>query len=72
MYNSSLCGVNPRKTHGIAMAVCVDCKKHLKILVEPEEEDEDEVMVAASSANTGCWVDDDVQLQCGCHFHWSV
>ena len=54
------------------MAVCVTCQKPLTLYIEPEEGDEDETMGGSASANTGSYVDDDVQLQCGCHFHWSV
>jgi hypothetical protein len=48
------------------MAGCVACSKALTLDIEPEEEE------AGSSASNGSYVDDDVQLQCGCHFHWSV
>ena len=54
------------------MAVCVTCQKPLTLYIEPEEGDEDETMGGSASANTGSYVDDDVQLQCGCHFRWSV
>jgi len=53
------------------MALCVACQKPLTLLIEPEEEDEDESM-GGSSVDAGSYVDDDVQLECGCHFHWSV
>lgn len=49
------------------MAGCVACSKPLTLYIEYDEED-----AGSSSANTGSYVDDDVQLQCGCHFHWSV
>ena len=54
------------------MAVCVACQKPLTLYIEAGEEDDDETMGGSASANTGSYVDDDVQLQCGCHFHWSV
>lgn len=54
------------------MAKCVACHQRLTLYVEPDEEDDEETMGGSSSANTGSYVDDDVQLQCGCHFHWSV
>ena len=59
------------------MAACVACHKALVLYLDPEEEDgeedeEDEAMEGSASANPGSYVDDDVQLQCGCHFHWSV
>ncbi len=55
-----------------AMAKCVACHKPLTLFIEPDEDDGDETMEGSASANTGSYVDDDVQLQCGCHFHWSV
>jgi len=55
-----------------AMATCVTCQKPLTLYIEPEDDDEDERMVSGSSANAGSYVDDDVEMQCGCHFHWSV
>lgn len=54
------------------MAKCVACHRPLTLYIEPDEEDEDETMGGSASANTGTYVDDDVQLQCGCHFHWFV
>ncbi len=54
------------------MATCVTCQTPLTLYIEPEEEDEDKHMVSGPSADAGSYVDDDVQLQCGCHFHWSV
>ena len=54
------------------MAKCVTCHKPLILDIELDEDDEDETMGGSASANTGSYVDDDVQLQCGCHFHWSV
>lgn len=54
------------------MTVCVACQNPLTLYIEPGEEDEDETLGGSASANTGSYVDDDVQLQCGCHFHWSV
>ena len=59
------------------MALCVACNKPLTLFIESAEEDEEmETMEGSASANTGSntgsYVDDDLQLQCGCHFHWSV
>ena len=54
------------------MAECVTCHKPLTLYIEPDDIDEVELTGATVSADTGSHVDDDVQLQCGCHFHWSV
>ena len=55
------------------MALCVACNKPLTLFIESAEEDEEmETMEGSASANTSSYVDDDLQLQCGCHFHWSV
>lgn len=55
------------------MALCVACDKPLTLSIESVKEDEEmETMEGSVSANTGSYVDDDLQLQCGCHFHWSV
>ena len=53
------------------MAACVSCEKPLTLLIEHDEDDEDQSM-GDPSINAGSYVDDDVQLNCGCHFHWSV
>ena len=61
-----------RKAIG-TMALCVACQKALTLFIESAEEDEEmETMEGSASANAGSYVDDDLQLQCGCHFHWSV
>ena len=52
------------------ITACVSCKKALILFIEPEEDDE--TMVESSSTNRPTHVDDDVHMQCGCHFHWSV
>ena len=55
------------------MALCVACNKALTLYIEPAEEDEEmEAMGGSASVDKGSYVDDDVQLQCGCHFHWFV
>lgn len=68
----SLLETAPHLKDSAAMALCVTCQKPLTLYIEPDEEDEDEGMGNESSANAGSYVDDDVRLQCGCHFHWSV
>ena len=53
--------------------MCVACHKTLILYIDSAEEDEEgEDMESSASANARSYVDDDVQLQCGCHFHWSV
>ena len=56
----------------VTMAQCVACHHPLTLYIEHDEEEEDETMGGSTIMNTGSYVDDDVQLQCGCHFHWSV
>jgi hypothetical protein len=55
------------------MSVCVSCNKPLEVEIDNEEEDDYEQ--AGSSSGKGPapepeTVPDDVQLTCGCHFHW--
>ena len=54
------------------MAACVTCEKPLTLLVEDEEGDAQDESMGESGISAGSYVDDDVQLNCGCHFHWSV
>jgi hypothetical protein len=61
-------------TFEVTMSVCVSCEKPLVHELEPEE-DEDVQMEGASSSGKAPaaepeTVPDDVQLNCGCHFHW--
>ena len=52
------------------MAECMDCHKTLTVYVEPDSADDDDESMGESTS--GQYVPDDVGLQCGCHFHWSV
>lgn len=62
------------------MATCVSCDDPLVIEVEFEDEDQDMDMDVGESSATATaasssgkqTVPDDVHLNCGCHFHWSV
>lgn len=55
------------------MAGCATCQKPLTLDVHDEEEEEDVTETGGSSrAQCGETVPDDVQLLCGCHFHWQV
>jgi cytochrome c551/c552 len=55
------------------MATCVSCHQPLVLVVEPDEY-EDVEMGGTSSGKAPApepkTVPDDVQLNCGCHFHW--
>ena len=55
----------------MSATACVTCQQPLILLIEPDEEDEN-LIRGQSSYNAETHVDDDVQLECGCHFHWSV
>jgi hypothetical protein len=55
------------------MSVCVACSKPLEVEIERDEDEEYEN--GASSSGKGPapapeTVPDDVQMSCGCHFHW--
>ena len=56
------------------MAGCATCQKPLTLDVHDEEEEEQDLteIGGSSSAQCGETVPDDVQLLCGCHFHWQV
>lgn len=55
------------------MSLCVACNKPL--VVEIEADDDEQYEMAGSSSGKAPaaapeTVPDDVQLNCGCHFHW--
>jgi len=55
------------------MSLCVACNKPL--VVEIEADDGEQYEMAGSSSGKAPAADpetvpDDVQLNCGCHFHW--
>jgi hypothetical protein len=55
------------------MSVCVACSKPLEVEIERDEDDEYENGASSSSkapATAPETVPDDVQMSCGCHFHW--
>lgn len=54
------------------MAMCADCKQPLIIFIDPDSDIEENTAGEALDANQGRPVDDDVELECGCHFHWCV
>lgn len=45
--------------------ICVACNESLFVLVDSDSEAEDSKVAATSES-----VPDDVELSCGCHFHW--
>lgn len=51
------------------MAQCATCRKTLTLLIGPDDDDDDEMQGSSSSAQA-VYVDDDVELNCGCRFHW--
>lgn len=53
------------------METCKACGAPLTVLIQHEDEG---YLPDASSSDSkeGVLVDDDVELQCGCHFHWCV
>ncbi|KAH9861448.1 hypothetical protein J1614_011194 [Plenodomus biglobosus] len=57
------------------MSGCVVCQKPLEVEIEADSDDEYEQHQASSSSGKAPaaapeTVPDDVQLKCGCHFHW--
>lgn len=56
------------------MSVCVVCNKPLEVEIERDSDDEEYENGASSSGKAPAaapeTVADDVQLKCGCHFHW--
>lgn len=53
----------------VNMTSCVVCTNPLTLFLEDEDGDEMSGQPGASSSSAS-YVDDDVQLLCGCHFHW--
>lgn len=54
------------------MKICSTCQNPLTVLVNPGDGQDADVVDASSSTHHAYMVDDDVELQCGCHFHWFV
>lgn len=44
------------------MSVCATCRNPLTLAIDDDDED--------GSAASGRTVPDDVELNCGCHYHW--
>jgi len=49
----------------MADEICSSCQEPLLIEVEPDSDVEDSKAVAQVQS-----VPDDVELSCGCHYHW--
>jgi hypothetical protein len=58
------------------MSACVACNKPLEVEFERDEDEEYETGASSSSGKAPAaapeMVPDDVQMSCGCHFHWLV
>ena len=57
------------------MASCAACKEPLTVAVEPDSDDDgdnrlERMTCSSSTAVIAETVPDDVELPCGCHFHW--
>ena len=52
------------------MAACVSCQQPLVHVLEPEEDEDVQMGSGKGAAPEPETVPDDVQLNCGCHFHW--
>ena len=50
---------------------CAACQEPLLVLLQSDSEDE-EVSTSKNTAGDGDSVPDDVELTCGCHFHWYI
>ncbi|CVK90061.1 uncharacterized protein FMAN_16079 [Fusarium mangiferae] len=51
------------------MALCKVCQETLVLRLDPEEDVDDEAGAAGPSTSDSS-VPDDLELPCGCHFHW--
>ena len=51
------------------MTTCAVCEKPLTLLVEEDYDGEPPDIPVADSSDSS-YIDDDVTLRCGCHFHW--
>lgn len=56
------------------MTTCAVCQTPLTLEIERDEDDKDQTTCIAepSSLQRHHTVPDDVELACGCHFHWYV
>lgn len=52
------------------MSVCKACEQPLVIEVEHDEDEQPSSSSAAANTRASETVPDDVELSCGCHFHW--
>lgn len=56
----------------LMMKICTTCQNPLTVFANLEIDQDADLIDASSSTDHGYMVDDDVELQCGCHFHWFV
>lgn len=57
------------------METCKACGTPLTVLIQHEDSEEHDGYLpnaSSSASKQGVLVDDDVELKCGCHFHWWV
>lgn len=57
------------------METCKACGAPLTVLIQHEDSEAHDGYLpdaSSSASKQGVLVDDDVELQCGCHFHWCV
>lgn len=57
------------------METCKTCGTPLTVLIQHEDGEEHDGFLpdaSSSASKQGDLVDDDVELRCGCHFHWCV
>jgi hypothetical protein len=52
----------------IEMSLCKVCEETLVLRLDPEEDVDDEAGAGPSTSDSS--VPDDLELPCGCHFHW--
>lgn len=55
------------------MSACVSCNQPLVLELEPEHEEDVQMQNSSSGKAPAAapeTVPDDVELNCGCHFHW--
>lgn len=55
------------------MSLCKVCEESLVLRLDPDEDVDDEAGASSAGPSTVSEsVPDDLELPCGCHFHWYV